>query len=136
MQANALASFWDAFAREPNRWERLREIFEKLRIVLTSPALAPRGVEDLLDQLEQRLDEARQLFPEPDWLAVDQERPQGIEGFCANHLGGMLEILALAVERLAEERSREIAPGTSGVSDASGGSDAAGGPGGIGPGQE
>lgn len=114
MQANALASFWDAFAREPSRWERLQEIFEKLRIVLTSPALAPRGPDDLLEQLEQRLEEARQLFPEPDWLAVDQEHPEGIEGYCANHLGGMLEILSLALERLAEERSREIGPGLPG----------------------
>ena len=109
MQANALASFWDAFAREPNRWERLREIFEKLSIVLTTPALAPRGADDLLEQLEQRLDEAMELFPQPDWLDADHEHPEGIEQYCANHLGGMLEILSLALERLGEERSREVA---------------------------
>ena len=109
MEADALASFWDAFTREPNRWERLREIFEKLQIVLTTPALEPRGVEDLLDQLEQRVDEARLFFPQPDWLAAQyQEQPEGIEAYCANELGGVLEILSLALERLAEERCREL----------------------------
>jgi hypothetical protein len=110
MHANALASFWDAFAREPNRWERLQEIFEKLQIVLSTPSLAPRGMDDLLEQMEQRLDEARKLFPEPDWLAVDQEQPQGIECYCANHLGALLDIVSQALERLAEERAREIEP--------------------------
>lgn len=109
---DTLGSFWDALAREPNRWERLREIFEKLRIVLTMPALAPRDADDLLEQVMQRLDEARRLFPEPDWLAVDQEHLQGVELFCANHVGGLLEILSQALERLAEERAREIGGGS------------------------
>jgi hypothetical protein len=111
MHADPLASFWDAFASEHNRWERLREIFEKLRIVLTTPSLAPLGVDDLLEQMEHRLDEASRLFPEPNWLAVSQNRPEGIECYCANHLGAMLEVLTQSLVRLAEERTRELAPG-------------------------
>jgi len=112
MQGDPLASFWDAQNREPNRWERLREIFEKLRLVLDKPALRPRGVDDLLEQVEQRLDEAARLFPQPDWLAVDQERPEGIECYCGNYLGGVLEVLAQALETLAEERAVELEAAT------------------------
>ncbi len=107
MQADSLASFWDAFQREHNRWEKLRDVFEKLRMVLETPGLGVRGVDDLLEQLELRLAEASQLFPEPDWLAVDAGRPEGIECYCANHVGALLEIMAQALEILAEARCRE-----------------------------
>lgn len=110
MQADPLASFWDALGREQNRWERLRDVFEKLRMVLEIPSLKPQGVDDLLEQMQQRLDEATRLFPQPDWLAVDQEHPEGIECYCGNYLGAMLDVLSLAVERLSEERAREILP--------------------------
>lgn len=108
MQGDPLASFWDAQNREANRWERLREIFEKLRLVIDKPSLRPHGVDAMLEQLQQRLDEAARLFPEPDWLAVDQERVEGVECYCGNYVGGMLEILGQALETLAEARIQEV----------------------------
>jgi len=109
MQSDLMASFWEAQNREPNRWERLREVFEKLRLVLDMPALCLGGVDDLLDQLEQRLGEATLLFPEPDWLSVETTRPEGIEQYCGNHMGAVLEILGRTIEALAEKRARELA---------------------------
>ena len=120
MQADPLVSFWDAFGREQNRWERLRDVFEKLRMVLEIPALRPQSGDDLLEQVQQRLDEATRLFPQPDWLAVDQERPEGIECYCGNHLGALLDVLSLAMERLAEERARECLAEGRGASDGKG----------------
>jgi|GEM_PF-1863252 len=120
MQGDPLASFWDAQHRESNRWERLREIFEKLRLILDKPSLRPHGTDDLLEQLQQRLDEAARLFPQPDWLAVDQERPEDIERYFGNYVGGMLEALALAMETLAEDRALEletVVPGPDGPSE-------------------
>ena len=111
MQSDLMAAFWEAQNREPNRWERLREVFEKLRIVLDMPTLCLGGVDDLLDQLEQRLAEASLLFPEPDWLSVETARPEGIEQYCGNHIGAVLEILGRTVSTLAEERARELAGG-------------------------
>ena len=116
MQSDEMASFWEAQGRGPNRWERLRDVFEKLRMVLDMPALCPGGSGDLLEQLEQRLIEAEQLFPEPDWLSADTASPEGIEKYCANHLGAVLAILLHAVETLAEQHARELAasPGAGG----------------------
>ena len=111
MQSDEMASFWEAQGREPDRWERLRDVFEKLRMVLDMPALCPGGSGDLLEQLEQRLLEAEQLFPEPDWLSVDTAAPEGIETYCANHVGAALAILLRAVETLAERRAGELAAG-------------------------
>ncbi|WP_428561307.1 MAG: hypothetical protein ACP59X_18635 [Solidesulfovibrio sp. DCME] len=111
MQSDPMASFWEAQSREPSRWERLREVFEKLRMVLDMPALCLGGADDLLEQLEQRLAEAEQLFPEPDWLSVDTATPEGLEQYCANHVGALLEVLVRAVERLAEKRAEEMAAG-------------------------
>lgn len=107
MQSNPIGAFWEAQNREQNRWERLREVFEKLRLVLDVPTLCVRGVDDILEQLEQRLAEAAQLFPEPDWLNVDTISPDGIEHYCANHVGALLEVLERAIAALAEERARE-----------------------------
>ena len=115
MQGDSLSSFWDAQNREPNRWERLRDIFEKLHLVLSKPSLNPRGLDDLLEQVAQRLDEAARLFPQPDWLTVDQGRPEGIETYCGNYVGGMLEILTQAMDALAEERGRELDTGLDGT---------------------
>lgn len=112
MRSDIMATFWEAHNREPNRWERLREVFEKLRMVLDMPSLCLGGADDLLEQLEQRLAEAEQLFPEPDWLSVDQTRPEGLEQYCANHVAALLEILIRTVEMLAEKRAREMAVGT------------------------
>ena len=109
MRSDMMAAFWEAQNREPNRWERLRVVFEKLRMVLDMPAMGLGSADDLLEQLEQRLVEAGQLFPEPDWLAVDMSGPEGVERYCANHVGAMLEVLLLAVERLAETRAAEMA---------------------------
>jgi hypothetical protein len=107
MQSDPMATFWEAQNREPNRWERLRETFEKLRLVLDMPALCLGGADDLLEQLEQRLLEAGQLFPEPDWLSADTTSPEGIEQYCANHVGVVLEVLSRAVYALDDERARE-----------------------------
>jgi uncharacterized membrane protein YccC len=109
MQSDSMASFWEAQSREPNRWERLRDVYEKLRMVLDMPALCLGGVDDLVEQLEQRLAEAEQLFPEPDWLAVDTTSPEGLEQYCANHVGALLGVLASTVEILADKRARELA---------------------------
>ncbi|WP_300163595.1 hypothetical protein [Solidesulfovibrio sp.] len=109
MQSDMMASFWEAQGREPNRWERLRDVFEKLSMVLDMPSLCPGGVDDLLEQLEQRLLEAEQLFPEPDWLSVDTATPEGLETYCANHVGALLGVLIRAVETLSEERAAEAA---------------------------
>lgn len=114
MHADPPAPLWEGQDREPNRWERLRDIYEKLRLVLEMPELGLGGVDDLLEQLEQRLDEATLLFPEPDWLDADRSGPGGQEQYCANHIGAMLEVLARAVERLAQERARELAQGAGG----------------------
>jgi hypothetical protein len=104
-----MTSFWEAQNREPNRWERLREVFEKLRMVLDMPALGLGGADDLLAQLEERLAEASLLFPEPDWLATDMTSPEGLEQYCGNHMGATLETLSRIVETLVEERARELA---------------------------
>lgn len=109
MRSDTKASFGEAFQREQNRWERLRDVFEKLRMILDMPAFCPGGADDLLDQLEQRLAEAAQLFPEPDWLAGAATDPEGLETYCANHVGAMLEILRQTVEQLAEKRAAELA---------------------------
>lgn len=109
MQSDMMASFWEAQSREPNRWERLREISEKLRMVLDMPAMCLGGVDDLLEQMEQRLTEAQQLFPEPDWLADDTTSPEGLEQYCANHVGALLHVFGLAAEVLADKRAREMA---------------------------
>ena len=112
MQADPLAPPWDGQDRESNRWERLRDIYEKLRFVLDMPALSLGGVDDLLEQLEQRLDEATLLFPEPDWLDEDVSGPEGLERYCGNHMGAFVDVLLRVVGRLAEERARELADGT------------------------
>lgn len=112
MRSDTMATFWEAQNREPNRWEKLRDVFEKLRMVLDMPSLCLGGPDDLLEQLEQRLTEAGQLFPEPDWLSVDPASPEGLEQYCANHVGALLEILNCTVEVLAEKRAREIALGS------------------------
>ncbi|EFL51149.1 conserved hypothetical protein [Solidesulfovibrio fructosivorans JJ]] len=121
MRSDVMAAFWEAQKREPNRWERLREIFEKLSMVLEMPSMCLGNADDLLEQLEQRLNEAGQLFPEPDWLAFDATGPEGLEQYCANHMGGMLETLIQVVERLAEERAEERAAGVSGPGGKDGG---------------
>jgi len=108
MQADPMASFWDAEKREPNRWERLRNEFEKLRLLLDMPALCLGGADDLLEQLELRLCEAAQLFPEPDWLAVDTRSPEGMEHYCGNHVGALLDVFLRVVDALAQERAREL----------------------------
>jgi hypothetical protein len=115
MQADPLSPAWDGKNREPSRWERLRDIYEKLRLVLDMPSLSLGGVDDLLEQLEQRLDEAALIFPEPDWLSEDLSGAEGMERYCGNHVGALLEALAQAVSRLAEERARELADGTCGA---------------------
>jgi len=115
MQADPLSPTWDGKNHESNRWERLRDIYEKLRLVLDMPGMRLGGVEDLLEQLEQRLDEATLVFPEPDWLDEDVSGPTGMERYCANHMGALLEVLSQAVALLAEERARELADGTCGT---------------------
>ncbi|MYL81834.1 hypothetical protein GTA51_01610 [Desulfovibrio aerotolerans] len=115
MHADTLAPLWEGQNREPNRWERLRNVYEKLRLVLDMPGLSLGGVDDLLEQLEQRLSEATLLFPEPDWLDEDVSGPEGLERYCANHMGALLDVLVQAVEQLAEERARELALGTGGT---------------------
>lgn len=115
MQADPLAPVWDGQNRESNRWERLRDIYEKLRLVLDMPALGLGGIDDLLEQLEDRLDEATLLFPEPDWLDGDVSGPEGMEHYCGNHLGAFVEVLLQAVGRLAEERARELVGGADGT---------------------
>ncbi|OLN24785.1 hypothetical protein DVDV_3915 [Desulfovibrio sp. DV] len=115
MQADPLAPPWDGQDRESNRWERLRDIYEKLRLVLDMPALSLGGVDDLLEQLELRLDEANLLFPEPDWLDEDVSGPSGMERYCGNHMGAFVDVLLRVVGRLAEERARELADGTCGI---------------------
>ena len=50
MQGDPLAPGWDGQPREPDRWDRLRDIYEKLRLVLDMPGLAPTGVDDLIEQ--------------------------------------------------------------------------------------
>jgi len=120
MHADSPPPLWEGHNREPNRWERLRDIYEKLRLVLEMPGLGLGGVDDLLEQLEQRLDEATLLFPEPDWLDEDLAGPEGQERHCANHVGALLDVLALAVERLAEERAKELALGTCGAKESGG----------------
>ncbi len=115
MQGDPLAPSWDGQHREPDRWDRLRDIYEKLRLVLDVPGLRPTGVDDLIEQLEQRLDEAGALFPEPDWLGDGQaDGPETAERSCANHVGALLEILSRAVAALAEQRARELASGQCG----------------------
>ncbi len=115
MQGDPLAPSWDGQHREPDRWDRLRDIYEKLRLVLDMPGLAPTGVDDLVEQLEQRLDEAGALFPEPDWLCDGQaDGAEAAERTCANHMGALLEILSRAVAALAEQRARELASGQGG----------------------
>ncbi len=109
MQSDPMALFGEAQSRVPHRWERLRDVFEKLRMVLDRPALCPGGVDDLLQQLEQRLAEASNLFPDPDWFGVDTATSDGLERYCGNHLGAALDILGRVVEALAEERARELA---------------------------
>ena len=54
MHADLTAFLGEAPEGEPTRWERLREVFEKLRLVLEMPALGLDGTDDLLEQLEQR----------------------------------------------------------------------------------
>ena len=115
MHADTLAPLWEGQNREPNRWERLRNVYEKLRLVLDMPGLSLGGVDDLLEQLEQRLDEATLLFPEPDWLDEDVSGPEGLERYCANHMGALLDVLVQAVGQLAEERAKELALGTGGT---------------------
>ncbi len=115
MQSDIMASFWEAQSREQNRWERLRDVFEKLRMVLEMPEMSLGGPDDLLQQLEQRLAEAEQLFPEPDWLSVETSSPDGLECYCANHVGALLEVLLSCVERLADLRAVEIGTGTGAV---------------------
>ncbi|KHK02306.1 hypothetical protein [Desulfovibrio sp. TomC] len=115
MQADPLAPTWDGQSRESNRWERLRDIYEKLRLVLDMPALGLGGIDDLLEQLEQRLDEASLLFPEPDWLDTGVSGSDGMEHYCGNHLGAFVEVLLRAVGRLAEERARELADAAGGA---------------------
>ena len=113
MQADPLSPAWDGQQRDPDQWDRLRDIYERLRLVLDMPALGPTGVDDLIEQLEQRLDEASALFPEPDWLGNGPETgPEAVEQTCANHLGALLDVLSRAVALLAEERARELASGT------------------------
>lgn len=111
MHADPLPPLWGGQNRDPNRWERLRDIYEKLRMVLDMPGLCLGGVDDLLEQLEQRLDEATLLFPEPDWLDEDVSGPEGLEQYCANHMGALLDVLVRAVAAVAEERARELAGG-------------------------
>ena len=114
MRSDPMASFWEGQNREPNRWERLRDVFEKLRMVLDMPALCLGGADDVLEQLEQRLAEAAQLFPEPDWLTVDLGRPEGLECYYANHVGALLDVMSRTVEVLAEKRAREMGGGGKG----------------------
>ncbi|MHC1789998.1 hypothetical protein [Solidesulfovibrio sp.] len=111
MHADPLPPLWGGQNRDPNRWERLRDIYEKLRMVLDMPGLCPGGVDDLLEQLEQRLEEATLLFPEPDWLDEDLSGPGDREQYYANHMGALLDVLVLAVAAVAEERAREAACG-------------------------
>lgn len=120
MHADPLAPLWDGQNREPNRWERLRNVYEKLRLVLEMPGLSLGGVDDLLEQLEQRLDEATLLFPEPDWLDQEVSSPEGLERYCANHVGALLDVLARTVAVLAEERARELALGPGGARESAG----------------
>ena len=115
MQSDPIGAFWEAQNREQNRWERLREIFEKLRLVLDMPSLCLGGFDDILEQLEQRVGEASFLFPEPDWLRLDTASPEGIELYCANHVGALLDVLGRVVAVLAEERARELADGSCGT---------------------
>ena len=115
MQGDSLVAGWDGQHREPDRWDRLRDIVERLRLVLDVPGLGPVGVDDLIEQLEARLDEAGALFPEPDWLAdAGGDGPEGVERGCANHLGALLAVLSQAVAVLAEQRARELAAGPCG----------------------
>jgi len=116
MQADPLASFWEANSCEPNRWDRLRDIFEKLRIVLEVPGMCPGGADDLLEQLELRLDEAAALFPESDWLLAGLDGPEAVERYCGNHVGMMLGVLAGVAEALARQRAREPAAADRGES--------------------
>ncbi|MEA4855065.1 MAG: hypothetical protein AAGU21_12400 [Solidesulfovibrio sp.] len=120
MQPDMMASFWEDQGREPNRWERLRDVSEKLRLVLDMPALCLGGADDVLEQLEQRLTEAEQLFSEPDWLSVDPATPEGLERYCANHVGALLEVLVRTVEMLAEKRAVEMTACPGPVTDAPG----------------
>lgn len=87
-----------------HRWERLREVFEKLRIYLENPRLRCQGAADLVEQLETRLSEAARLFPEPDWMGLAEGHGDaGREANRAGVVGASITVLLLAVEALREE---------------------------------
>ncbi len=108
MQADPLTPFWDDDALGPNRWDRLREIFEKLRLVADAPVMRPGGVDGLLDQLEMRLAEAAELFPEEDWLLVGGEGGDAVERQCGSHVGALLGVLLGVMAALDRERAGEM----------------------------
>ena len=108
MQADPLAFYGDDDARGPNRWDRLREIFEKLRLVADAPAMRPGGVAGLIEQLEMRLTEAAELFPEEDWLLVGGEGGDAVERQCGSHVGALLGVLLGVMDALDRERAREM----------------------------
>lgn len=102
---------WEAFREsltdENGRWERLHALMQKLRMVLENPKMRSSGESDILEQVEARLNEAAQLFPDPVWLDLDQENPAGAERWFANHMGETLGTILRALELLQEGTKNE-----------------------------
>ncbi len=95
--------FREAVADENGRWERLHGVMRKLRMALENPGMRGAGEAGVLDQIEARLMEAAQLFPEPDWLDQELDDPARAERWFANHVGETVSVFLRAVELLREE---------------------------------
>ncbi len=103
---NERETFRDSPAGEDGRWEKLRGLIQKLRMVVENPRMRPSGEADLFEQVESRLMEASELFPAPDWLDIDLSDPAGAERYYANHVGELASVM-LRVMELLQEMARE-----------------------------
>lgn len=99
---NEWETFRESMAGEDGRWEKLRGLIQKLRMVAENPKMRPSGEADLFEQVESRLLEASELFPAPDWLDLDLSEPAGAERYFANHVGEFAAVMLRIMELLQE----------------------------------
>ncbi len=104
---NEWEAFRESMTEEDGRWEKLRGLIQKLRMVLENPRMRPSGDADLLEQVESRLLEASTLFPAPDWLDLDLSEPAGAERYFANHVGEFTAVMLRVMELLQETTAEE-----------------------------